>query len=46
MKIKPKRIIIDVDSETHYQVKMKATKENKTIREIFQSFIDKYLKTK
>jgi hypothetical protein len=44
--MKYKRILIDVDEDLHAMVKIKASKERKTIKEILTALIKNWLKRK
>ncbi len=40
---KEKRLSVDLDTETHHRLKMKATELNKTMSEVVREFIIKFL---
>lgn len=41
-----KRLVLELDEELHQQIKEKAVKENKSMRDIFTALLKKWLKTK
>jgi predicted DNA-binding protein len=43
---KKKRLIVDLDKETHDRLKAKAAREGRSLSEVIREYVNKYLKDK